>query len=131
MGVPVVGQLVSICAFLPLRTVSFLPHYPHLRLLDLAALLSLDHNVSSTHNPNTTPYSPPSRPSPLLPLTTRTENQHTLFPPQPIPDTDAAIPEFRLRGLELAERCGQMLQFLRELVLDVVELGCGEGGEVD
>lgn len=57
--------------------------------------------------------------------------QHTLVPPYPIPNTDATVPKLALRGFELAEGCGQVLQFLRELVLDVAELGRGEGGEVD
>lgn len=58
--------------------------------------------------------------------------QRTLLPPfHPIPHANAAVPEFPLRGFQLAEGRGQVLQFLAELALDGGQLGSGQGGEVD
>lgn len=110
---------------------SFLSLFPNYSYIGLPpSFLFLNQSASTSHK------NPPLSQQSIIPLfrpsqTESIEIQHTLSPPQPIPHTSAAIPEFRLRGLELAEGCGQVLQFLRELVLDVVELGGGEGGEVD
>ena len=59
------------------------------------------------------------------------QSVHTLSSTQPIPDTGDAIAEFGLRGFELLEGGGEMLQLLRELVLDLVQLLEGERAEVN
>lgn len=56
----------------------------------------------------------------------------TFFPPlHPLPDTLDTLPELGLRGAELLEGGGEVLQVLGELVLEVRELRGGEGGELD
>lgn len=130
-------QVSVCCSFIPL---AFLPFY-HSSQTPPPSLSNPSPPLSSkpyqhyslhrtTHHSSTLPSSTP----PLSTLNSGRKKplpKHTLVPPQPIPNTDAAIPELRLRSLELAERCGQMLQLLRELGLHVVELRGGEGGEVD
>ncbi len=56
----------------------------------------------------------------------------TCFSPlHPLPDTLDALPELGLRGAELLEGGGEVLQVLGELVLEVRELWRREGGELD
>lgn len=56
----------------------------------------------------------------------------TFFSPlHPVPDTLDALPELGLRGAELLEGRGEVLQVLGELVLEVRELRRGKGGELD
>lgn len=140
MGVPVVDQLVSICYLLSSCTLYFLPRPLSIHNHHQAALLFTEQY--QLHNPPPPFHSSPSHSNPPLstpPLTIspppsrkkETTTKPTLLPPQPIPHTNPTIPKLALRRLELAERRRQMLQFLRELVLHVCELGRGEGGEVD
>ncbi len=140
MGVPVVlDQLISTClclSSLSLLFLSFLPSFlPSSPPSPFPAHSSSPQCIDSpTYLP--TRLLPTIATFPHLPrsgsrIIVRNEPQHTLVPPQPIPNADATVPKLALRGLELGEGCGQVLQFLRELVLDVGELGRGEGGEVD
>jgi len=56
----------------------------------------------------------------------------TFFSPlHPLPDTLDTLPELGLRGAELLEGGGEVLQVLSELVLEVRELWRREGGELD
>ena len=51
----------------------------------------------------------------------------TLALTQSIPNTDYTIPELRLRVLELLEGRREVLELLRELVFDLIELAGRKG----
>ena len=55
----------------------------------------------------------------------------TLAFAQSIPHASYTIPELRLRGFELLKGGREVLELLRELVFDLVQLANGQGGEVD
>lgn len=50
---------------------------------------------------------------------------------QSVSNVVAAVFELRLGGFELLERRGQVLDFLGELILDLVQLGDRQRGKID
>ena len=66
-----------------------------------------------------------------LPTSYASPSARTFTPLQPVPYAISTVPEFRLGSLQLLEGGREVLQLLRELVLDLVELLSGEGVEVD
>ena len=88
--------------------------------------------LSASQTP-TLPHLPcPLTLSPSTHSREKTEIKPTFHTPlHPVPHTIDTIPELRLRGAQLLEGSREMLQVLRELVLEVRELRYGHGCEVD
>ena len=66
---------------------------------------------------------------PLVPRSRNVKGKRTFLTPfHPVSYAVDTVSELRLRGAQLLEGSGEMLQVLRELVLEVRELGSGESG---